>query len=719
MSKFQPTYDFLAGDSPPPRQQPLRETFRQSIATTVRPDIANESLRAQLNTLQYELDSLKQEKELATLEHQSEIREIEYRAEADFKRAQAAESSANAATKKAEALVRELQEAESRATNEKIGLERRIRTLQEDTQNLREELEDVETQLSSAERQHKHGFSDLEARHTALQASFEEAQRDLDSKVNALQSTQQRLSQREVEVGTLENEILRLKAQTGDADTLSVIKRELSDQVAHIRNLESTNQKQLSELKQLRKTHKSVEIVEEEKRVLESKVRIMADLRKELAEAQLQQQILEDEKRSWTSYLESQAAGNEDMKYDSPQDLAKAFVAERFERLSLMERLGAIEPELAVKDDSIRTLEDDKAQLNAELIKLKTTSNSSSSTAAPTDNKALARLQRQKNLAVKEVEYLRAQMKALEDEQIEFDPETVDEEAKKRAQELESIIDQYRAEVETLQADLTKLEANPPTATPPTATPAAAPTLKRAHEEDSDERLGELRRKMRSLNNDLSQLQTRNATLEAELQANVSQLKALRESSKTRVLEFRDNPTAQTERIKMKTLSILKEENKALLDQLEGRPNGTKVVPISTLDNVREQMAELEATIAQRDKKQKRLKDIWTAKFLEFAEAVASVLGWRVVFQPNGRFKVTSVLYPTHLSDDGEEEENSILFDGEKGTMKVSGGEKSVFANEIRPLIEFWVDGRKEIPCFLAACTLEFYDRTTRAADAT
>ena len=50
--------------------------------------------------------------------------------------------------------------------------------------------------------------------------------------------------------------------------------------------------------------------------------------------------------------------------------------------------------------------------------------------------------------------------------------------------------------------------------------------------------------------------------------------------------------------------------------------------------------------------------------------------------------------------------------------MKVSGGPNSIFAGEIRPLIEFWVDGRKEVPCFLAALTLEFYERSTRAAGA-
>lgn len=592
-----------------------------------------------------------------------------------------------------------------------------MRNLQDDNQGLREELEDSQTQLSSAERQHKHGLSDLESRHSALQASYEEAQRDLESKVTVLQTTQQRLSQRESEVGNLENEILRLKAQTGDTDTLAVIKRELSEQVAHIKSLEATNREQSAELKQLRKTHKSVEIVEEEKRVLESKVRMMNDLRRELAEAELQKQILEDEKHSWTSYLESEANGREGMKYESPEEMARAFVTERMEKLTLVEKLGAIQPELSVREDLIRTLEDDKARLHAELEERKRTPSTAARAAAPADSRALSRLERQKNLAVKEVEYLRAQLKALEAEEAEFNPEKANNEENtlhsQRVQELESLVDNYRTEMQTVHAQLVQQENAPKHTTPP---PRSSP-LKRSLEDDvEDQRTGDLRRKLRTLQTSLDTLQTRNSSLETELSANISQLKALRESSRVRVLELRDNPTARSEAIKMSTLRTLREENTALLAQLEGRGT-TKVVPISTLEAVRLQIRDLEAAIAQRDLKQKRLKDIWTSKFHEFAEAVAATLGWKVVFQPNGRFKVTSILYPTLINKDGEEEENSILFDGEKGTMKVSGGEKSLFANEIRPLIEFWVDGRKEVPCFLAACTLEFYDKSTRAND--
>ncbi|CAK1367409.1 unnamed protein product [Cercospora beticola] len=699
----QPTYDFLSGDQE--QRHPLRETMKQSTVT--RPDINNEDLRAQLRTVQYELDSIKQERELHDLHQQQELREAQSRAEADFKRAQAAESAANVATKKLEALVRETQEERDRHANEKLQLEKKARGLQDDNRALRDDLEEAKADLEGAGRQSQYAYSELEQKYNTLSASVEDIQQDLSSKVSALQSVQQKLVRKETEVGELENEVLRLKAQTGDSDTLAVIKKELTEQVTYIKKLEQTNREQLSKLKQYRKTSKSIEVVEEEKRALEAKVRMMEDLRKELAEAQLQKRILEDEKSSWTSYLEAEAAEGEDLRYETPEQMAKAFLQERLERLELLNKLGSIQPELNVKDENIQALQNEKARLQSELEEARNTA-ANGSVATGGDAKAKARLERQKNLLTKEVEYLRAQTKTFEAEEAEFSPEQVDEARSKRIHELEEALDQYRSEVQTLQNEISKVEKAP-------AAPPQTPK-KRSREEDeaSDERLGELQRKIRTLQAELEKLQKRNNLLEAELKASNSQVKSLKASSKTRVLEFRNNPTAEVEAIKMSTINTLRDENASLLAQLEGQPNGTKVVPVSSLENIRLQLEDTKTQMKKMEKKDMRLRQIYSAKALEFREAVCSILGWKLDFMPNGRVKCTSILYPTQFCD-GEEVENSIVFDGENGTMKVSGGPQSVFAGEIKEMIEFWVEGRKEIPCFLAALTLEFYDKTTRA----
>lgn len=51
-------------------------------------DTGNEELRVQVNTLTYELENIKQERELAALRHEKELRELQVRADADFKKAQ-------------------------------------------------------------------------------------------------------------------------------------------------------------------------------------------------------------------------------------------------------------------------------------------------------------------------------------------------------------------------------------------------------------------------------------------------------------------------------------------------------------------------------------------------------------------------------------------------------------------------------------------------------
>jgi len=726
MARNQPTYDFLrGGDASPSRPAFVRDLLTQSTAapttattTMTKPDIHNEPLRAQLNTLQYELDSIKQERELAVLQHQQDLRDAHSRAEAEFQRAQAATAAGEAAKKRADALQRDWQEMQDRATNEKMQLEKKMRGLQDDNRSLREDVEEARAELAGVERERVHAMEEMEQQQATVRGTVDGLREELAAKAGMLRTTQQKLGEAEAEVGRLENEVLRLKAQTGDAETLGVIRKEVAEQVGYIKKLEARNAELLGEVKGYRRERKGIEVVEEEKRGMEARLRMMDDLRRELAETQLQKRILEDEKKAWTQYLNAEVGGEQDMKYETPEQMARAYLQERLERLALVDKLGAIQPELTVKEENVKALEADKAKLQAEVDRLR--NSSSGAGIAPTNapiggdgGKVLQRVQRQKALVTKEVEYLRAQMKTFEAEEAEFNPEHVDVEQRKRIHELEGLVEQYRSELQSVHDELSRREA-------PTNPQPSSPK-KRAREEDEaedDERLGELRRKTRALQDERDVLYTRTKILTAELQASRSQLSALQENARTRILELRDNPTAVAEGIKLTTIRTLREENEALLQQLETGTPTCKVVPISTLTATRQRLDELAAKAAQYEKKTLRLKQIWSAKALEFREAVCSILGWRLDFEPNGRVRATSTLYPTHVNAEGEEEGNSIVFDGEAGTMKVSGGPRSVFAGEIKGLIEFWVEGRKEIPCFLAACTLEFYERSTRAARA-
>ena len=582
-----------------------------------------------------------------------------------------------------------------------------MRALQEENRSLKEDAEEAQTELASLDRQHQHQLQEINSKHATLQKTLSDLRGDLDAKTNALAATQRKLAERETEAGDLESEVLRLKAQTGDAETLGVIKRELSEQVAHIRKLETANREQNAELKQYRRNHKAVEVVEEEKRMLESKIGLMEDLRKELREAQLQRQILEDERHSWTSYLQNETGGN--VEFHSPEDLVRALVKERLETASHVERLGAVQPELLEKEEIIKSLEEDRSKIQSELDKLRASGGGG-------DSRTKTRLERQRALAVKEVEYLREQLRTFDSEETTFHSENqFDAQKTKRIQDLESLVDQYRLELQTLSSDLSKREENQNPNNLPSET-----TLKRPRsDEDSDDRLGQLSRKNRKLQDSLTTLQTTHALLLSDLGAAKSQLSALQKSSQTRILTLRSNPTADAEGIKLATLTSLREENRALLAQLEGNDRVGEMVPLATLESARHELRALELSVASKEKMLLRLKESFSRKALEFREAVASLLGWQMNFLPNGRVRMTSIFYPANEDEDGGGEgSNSLVFDGETGSMQISGGPRSDFGREIRGLIAFWVDQRKEIPGFLAAATLEFYEKTTRAARA-
>lgn len=458
-SRNQPTFDFLTGapinNSPKRPREPLRDTLRTTLRTsqnapphTVTSDTVNEELRTQINTLRYELETAKQDHEKLKLEHNAEIREAQDRAETEARKAQQAEAASASASKKCVTLQRELADVQARSENEKQDLTRRLQASQTKASQLQDDADEAREELASTQRQGEHQQSTFQREIKSLKEAVEDFKAKADEKAHAQQIAQRRLVEKEAEVGDLEAEVLRLKAITGDAETIAVIKKELSEQVAHIKKLETLTREQNTELKQYRKQQKAIEVIEEEKRTLEVKLRLAAEIQNKLNEAMVRNEALEAERNSWTSYLENEA--DEDAQFETPEDLARAYMRERFEKTDYMNRLGEIKPELSVKEATIQALEDEKAKLQAEIAQLKT--------AAPTPTadevKARARLERQKNLATKEVEFLRAQVKAFDDEEREMHPETFDAAKTDRIKALEDLVDQYRSEIATLQRDL-------------------------------------------------------------------------------------------------------------------------------------------------------------------------------------------------------------------------------------------------------------------------
>lgn len=595
--------------------------------------------------------------------------------------------------------------------------------MQEQNQSLREDAEDAQAQLTDQGRRHLHQINDIEAKRVALQDTVDRLRRDMQGTVQDLETTRTQLSRRDAEAENSEAEVVQLRSRAGDGESLAVVQRELSDQVAHIRKLESTSREQLAELRRLRNAHQSVQVVEEQKRSLETELQVLQDVHRQLGEAQIQKELLEDEKRTWSTLLDRDG---QEAECDSPEAVVKAFVQERIERASLVDRVGKLEAELSEKDENIKGLEAEKLSLK-QAAKEQRAMAQNGATDTP-DNKAYKRLDRQRVLAVKEVEYLRAQLKTFDTEEtVLMSNENFDTQRAEQIKQLESLVDQYRTEIQSLHAELSKRESQPPSQhSEPRGTKRTIPEP--ASSEDNQ--IGPLLRKTKNLQSALSEASTKTTILETELQATKSQLKSITSRARTRVLELQSNPTSNHEAIKLSTLNTLRAENAALLAQLRGdNLSNVPVVPAATVDNLTMQLSRLQAEVANAQKQTRRLREIFGSKATEFREAVASILGYKINFLPNGKARITSTYYvrPRRSTDAnaeastevGEDEEehannNSIIFDGEEGTMKFSGGASSPFAVEMRELVRFWVQERRSVPCFLAAMTLELFEKSSR-----
>ncbi|KAG5993307.1 hypothetical protein E4U54_003404 [Claviceps lovelessii] len=725
----QPTYNLITGGDanvrPSSRQSQAAESVRPGSRESCKENLAPpdadeyekyrkeiEALKAEIGTLQYRMQTAEHEKEIALSQQSNRMEQAKRREQEELHQRQAAEARQAKAADQMEAVKAELEESKERLAAEVKTLERKAREAQEEVQLLQEQLEDLSTAKDDAARIADKKLNDLQLLVTALQNSLEELEQESHVREESIQQAHAAVAEKESYIAKLEADVLRLKAQSGDAETMQFIKKELTEQVQHIRALEATNRDQLVELKHLRAVSKAVEVAEEEKRSLQRKLESAETLEAELAESRLQRQRLQDERLAWAAYLKNSSDSGDD-EFDSPEAMARALVEERLTTASYVEQLGALRAEMSAQQNTICSLQEERAQLKEQVESAKRTAGTLST------DKARVRIDRQRVLALKEAEYLRAQIKAFDDEDHTMQPEQHDETRAARIKELESLVDEYKSEVQSLHSELSAMEVNAEagigTETGASSHSAAGAKRSRADDDDAQEQLGQLTRKNRKLQEDVTALHTKVALLEKDLSANRAQLSAAKEHSSTRILSLRSNPTSDFEAIKRSTLEALKKENSDLLIQLRSRDTGANnssvpVIPTSVLAAMEREIAAAKAETASAQKSSKRLKEVWGSKSQEFKEAIFSTLGWTVTFIPNGKMRVESTFFPSQT----DEHENSIVFDGERGTMKVGGGPKSAFARRIGDQISFWVREKGCIPGFLAALTLEFYEEHSR-----
>ncbi|KIK69916.1 hypothetical protein GYMLUDRAFT_34318 [Collybiopsis luxurians FD-317 M1] len=208
----------------------------------------------------------------------------------------------------------------------------------------------------------------------------------------------------------------------------------------------------------------------------------------------------------------------------------------------------------------------------------------------------------------------------------------------------------------------------------------------------------------------------------------------------TRILEMKGNPHDEWETSRTAVLERLKGENQALLKRLaeveealkdaaaspapaptpvdaSQHPNST-LVPKESLDLAVQEKEELENELKQREKRLLRLQQVFKAKSAEFREAIESIMGVKLAFYPNGQVRITSLfdlnasfVFSPDKTAKGHNAQTSHEGSG-MNMQLVATGEGG--PQDLPNMMRYWIETEGCLPGFIASVTLECYESSKR-----
>jgi mitotic spindle assembly checkpoint protein MAD1 len=166
----------------------------------------------------------------------------------------------------------------------------------------------------------------------------------------------------------------------------------------------------------------------------------MENLRKRATELEIEIELLRKEKEAWNTFLESNEVNQR------PEEISRELHSERVAHKAAQDRVQALEGELAKLGTRVRTAEQSADTVKAEvsekqeqLVRLE---------------RRYERLERQKNLAQREVEFLKEQLKTYDTEETVFLSNSgADAHKLVRIENLEKLVAQYKSELDRISKE--------------------------------------------------------------------------------------------------------------------------------------------------------------------------------------------------------------------------------------------------------------------------
>ncbi|KAF8057419.1 MAD-domain-containing protein [Lyophyllum atratum] len=630
---------------------------------------------------------------------------------------------------------------------EKIKSATDLRTLRSTLSALREAHEDLEeahatlsrTSARTAET-HNRQLTALQHGTRLLEEELTQARSLLDERTEALAEAQAQLES--VRIGAVPANADGEGEGKVRAEDMAVIQDELHRQTSYLRKLERDNAKLTNELGRLKERSASIAVLQEEKRALETKLTAMEGLRERVVrlEAELERARSQAQQAAVTP---STPAG-------TPPPIAQthALASLRLAHAQLLSEYGTTQaalralearlPDLEAAETKAESLEREKGVLAERVRRAEEKVRLREGEVGGL--KALLASYTAEARAVREHTPDPGSMNISLDQHHDADMQA------QRIAQLEGLLGEYKAANAKLAAELNALGGDADALLASGGPGQGAGRTREALVEEvhrARERARAVEEQLKEAETQiithLEQIDTLEQTL-FELQGEIAGGRHVPPG--VRVLEMRDNPARAWVDLREAAMERLRGENEALMKRLrevearapvqgqgeaeqetEGQGGEREdLVPRESWELVNREKMELEEVVKQKEKRLLRLKQVYIAKGAEFRDAIASILGVKLVFVPNGQVRVTSVydLYasfvfqPTPSSPSPNNTQNQ---GGQQMRMQlVAQGEGG--PQDLPDLMRFWIEKEQCIPGFMASVTLECYENSKRAGEA-
>ncbi|KAI0367856.1 MAD-domain-containing protein [Pilatotrama ljubarskyi] len=573
-----------------------------------------------------------------------------------------------------------------------------IRTLRASLQALREQHVDLEEEHSALARStsqtiatQKSQITTLTRQVSLLENELAEFQRLAEERARAFEDLQAQFDELSASQSsfTLNN---------GQDEEWAVVREELHRQANYMRQLESANAKMTTELNALREKQTSVEVLKEQKRELERKVRATEELREKVVRLEAELDAARKEREEWASSAEPATPSK------TPVSVTQSLSTLRLAHARLLEEHGSKMALLRHREQELVESQAREAEAQESIKDLRSEVRSLKDKLTRSNHKV--------SLAEREISFLQAMVASFNAEEAAHGEVKSDEEITRPIQELEALVKDYKATVADLEQQLKEARATPVVVEDRQAKQHLLAEIEqeRAAKLELEKQLKEVEK---ATEKHLEKIEELEQTL-FELRGEIGAGRHIPPG--TRVLCLRDNPAQQWEDLSKAAMDRLKSENEALLKRLRdleesgARGSGEsasneELVPRESYEVITKEKAKLEDELKQKEKRLLRLQQVFTAKSAEFREAIASILGVKLAFYPNGQVRVTSqydlnaafVFQPTGAG--GEGMKMQLVAQGDGGP------------EDLPQLMRYWVEQEQCIPGFLASVTLECYEK--------